>query len=485
MPNQPANVPVLTSASTYVPIKHTFVNIPPSATIQELRDNTVSSLQRLVDRINNQLKNIQVSVSTNQLSSTTAQQQVLNTINQISQATAQTNLLQGTSSSTSNVGLQYPLEYYQGQIAIAPQGISQQQMGASSVAALQLATNAVTDAKVLSAGINKLIASGTSGTNVFTGPVYLVSTSATDAAVLLTNTGFFAFGTASSTTGPFSAVTPSQVGVFGGTSTATLTYVGGTTTLAVTPSFTVTPTQATMWFNNGVTSEPYMAFTAQAIQMVYGTFTSALSGVALNMYYGTATNGSTGPAMQLNSTQLLFQAGSCTSTLQSNLFQITASTNTFFASPSQMELTNGTSTILMTAGTISLGTASSTLILTPTTVSMTNTAGVLSMQSSLVTIKNTSGGTTTQITLDGSGNAVLMGPSGTTTTIAGNQITTGGVDCTQVDITSGAVVPILITTTTTATSATLGSAVSLPALPAGYLTVNINSTNFKIAYYNS
>jgi hypothetical protein len=43
--------------------------------------------------------------------------------------------------------------------------------------------------------------------------------------------------------------------------------------------------------------------------------------------------------------------------------------------------------------------------------------------------------------------------------------------------------PSVLTGATTATSATTGAATALPALPAGYLTVSINGTSFKIPYY--
>ena len=39
------------------------------------------------------------------------------------------------------------------------------------------------------------------------------------------------------------------------------------------------------------------------------------------------------------------------------------------------------------------------------------------------------------------------------------------------------------TNAATATSASAGSAVALPALPSGYVTVAINGTNRKLAYY--
>lgn len=36
----------------------------------------------------------------------------------------------------------------------------------------------------------------------------------------------------------------------------------------------------------------------------------------------------------------------------------------------------------------------------------------------------------------------------------------------------------------TTSSATIGAATAIPALPAGYLTVNINGVAYKIAYFN-
>ena len=44
--------------------------------------------------------------------------------------------------------------------------------------------------------------------------------------------------------------------------------------------------------------------------------------------------------------------------------------------------------------------------------------------------------------------------------------------------------PSVLTAATTTTSATAGTASPLPALPAGYLTVSINGTNYKMPYYN-
>ena len=70
-----------------------------------------------------------------------------------------------------------------------------------------------------------------------------------------------------------------------------------------------------------------------------------------------------------------------------------------------------------------------------------------------------------------------------TITLGSTTSTVGNLTLQNVTISSGTVaINVANVTTTTAASATFGTA-SLPLVPAGYLTINLNGTNVKIPYY--
>jgi len=58
MAQTPINVQTSSNVKTTVPIKHTFVSIPPASTLQELRDGVNSTLERYASSVNRQLANI-------------------------------------------------------------------------------------------------------------------------------------------------------------------------------------------------------------------------------------------------------------------------------------------------------------------------------------------------------------------------------------------------------------------------------------------
>lgn len=324
---------------------------------------------------------------------------------------------------------------------LSGQTVNATNMAADAITAANgaLAADAVVDSNIASVNVSKLI----SGTVIFTGTVYL-SQGSSAPVIELANTGIFLFGVANSggtaglTSDPYVAIESTGIGLYQGSSAASVVMTGGGIAL---------------YSVNGNTSYPYADLTSSAL-----TFAA----------------GSSSPTVQINSSGVgLYSVGTNTSDPYATL---TSSALTFYYSSTRYLQVNasGVGAYYSSSVYVTVASAGITLVNGNTTCALNSTSLIL-----------TTSGSWNAVTINSSGQTTFTDASSATVTIYQGVVSasqfSGSFLCPSNETIQ------FVGGLTLASSASAGSD-TLPSNPAGFIKILIGAgsgTTYKIPYYNN